>query len=367
MIDRLGNIAKSHASFSRLWLDTVFSLTDKNQDNRQLNYDLRDTAGFILQKSRTSKCGKVPLSGYVVIKKDKETGKCSYSGVETCSSVWRCPVCASKISERRRQELSTAVDNWKAKGGEIWLMTLTTPHSITDNLKQLLLKQSKAITKLKSHRKYAVDFRSDFGLFGSVRSVEVTHSFANGWHPHFHQLLFLERGKSLFKARKLILKLWQSSCSRAGLDIPNHRGLDIRSGDFASDYVSKWGLDFEIAKSNSKIGKKKTSRTPFQILNDYKNNNDDISAFLFREYAEAFKGKRQLSYSRGLKDALNIVEKSDIELNNEETAQCFELLKIHRSDWNLIIHHNLSGYVLSLAELRGSPSVLDLIRDLRFP
>ena len=79
-----------------------------------------------------------------------ETASAKFGGLQTCSSVWACPVCAAKISERRRIEVRSAIDAWaavsqpnysnpsKQQGGDVFLLTLTVRHMASDSLEQLL-------------------------------------------------------------------------------------------------------------------------------------------------------------------------------------------------------------------------------------
>ena len=48
---------------------------------------------------------------------------------------------------------------------------------------------------------------------------------------------------------------------------------------------------------------KKESRTPFDILRSYEQSGDEKEANLFRLYYFAFKGTRQLNWSKGLKNS----------------------------------------------------------------
>lgn len=71
-----------------------------------------------------------------------------------------------------------------------------------------------------------------------------------------------------------------------------------------SQYISKWGLEYEMTKGHIKKGRK-NSYTPFDLLqfsiNDFLKFMVLILQKLFQEFAIAFKGARQLSWSRGLK------------------------------------------------------------------
>jgi hypothetical protein len=68
---------------------------------------------------------------------------------------------------------------------------------------------------------------------------------------------------SLLKVRLRILLslipdlsvLWIKACTKAGLSAPSMtHGLDIRDGNYANQYVAKWGLDYELSKGHVKKG-----------------------------------------------------------------------------------------------------------------
>lgn len=366
MLTLLGNKAKSHSPhIVDIYKDSINGLTDVNQDNRVDNFRLRDIAGSILHDQRICNCGKKPAASKIKILKHANTGKAHYSGLQTCGSVWSCPVCASKISERRRLEISQAVDKWIEQGGEVLLVSLTFPHSKKDNLKDLLLKQSEACKKFKGRSAYSKHLRSFYGIQGTIRSLETTYSKTNGWHPHLHELWFVNRGFSIIQLRNYVYDSWSLACTDSGLKRPNiTNGVDIRSGDFACSYVAKWGMDYEVAKSHIKKGRKGFSKTPFQFLDDYQNGNLQAGA-LFREYAEAFKGKRQLFWSRGLKQLFGIETKSDTEILTDAVEQSKKIITIHYADWLNVVKHKAQAYILTLAELRGQSDVYKFLSQLK--
>lgn len=61
-------------------------------------------------------------------------GKAFYKGLLVCGLLWTCPVCAAKISERRRVELAEALDNAKEQGLSVYLLTQTIRHGVGDSL-----------------------------------------------------------------------------------------------------------------------------------------------------------------------------------------------------------------------------------------
>lgn len=276
------------------------------------------------------------------------------SGLNTCGSVWHCPVCAAKITEERRKELDRALTAWvKIGGGKVQLLTLTFPHQLYEldpatgenrpvGLADQMVKFAKALQTFKNSKVYQ-RILGDAGRAGSIRSLEATWG-ANGWHPHTHDLVFLKDDLTDSQVYELSTK-WINALLNWGLaglsDVSNMRmlpgkgrgciALTLQDGKYAADYIAKfghdsaWGAASEITKPHSKIGKigefgGEDHFTPFQIL-AWAENGDDKAAALFREFAEVFEGKRMLSWSRGLRDKLQKLDSALVaELSNEEIA-----------------------------------------------
>ena len=75
-------------------------------ESRVQRFALQSMARAILPESRTAKCLRIRAHDCdVQVWKSREHGTASYGGLQTCGSVWTCPVCAAKIAERRRIKL----------------------------------------------------------------------------------------------------------------------------------------------------------------------------------------------------------------------------------------------------------------------
>ncbi len=293
---------------------------------------------------RTCTCGQFKLTGQAQITYSEDT-ECAYtSGLMQCGNAKTCPVCASKISERKGEEMREALNEAQEQGLFVSMLTFTAPHSASDLLKDLRTGMSQALQYFWSGNSSKI-FRDDFGIFGHIRSFEIRHG-SNGWHPHFHILIFskkpLPNSKTLEKQQHTksisrqnspglivpgtdektlnwLLNRWQNSCLKAGLKKPNHYGMDLQNGEKAGQYITKFGSDDEIlttragdkltwdmadeiTKSYVKTGK---SRSPFQILDDVAHGETPAiksqSRRLFLEYVTETKGLTLLKWSRGLR------------------------------------------------------------------
>lgn len=303
----------------------------------------------------------------ITVRRSLDHKTCCYGGLVTCASVWVCAPCAGKISERRKLELQKAIEQHTARGGDVLLLTLTNPHYLGDKLADVLEGQRLAL-KYFNAGKVASDFNRSIGYIGSVRALEVTHGrkriVNNGWHPHYHILLFVQSGLDLGVLRNAFYQRWLKACIKSKmLALPDFKhGLRLDDGSKAAAYASKWGLESEMTKGH--IKKSNDGETPFDLLRAYSYYDDKQAAALFREFAETFKGKRQLHWSHGLKAKFDLEEVTDEELATEQDDQASILGTIELDDWKRILKADARGEVLELAR-HGWESVERFLADLR--
>ena len=71
-------------------------------------FALQSVARDILPDSRTAKCLRIRAHDKdVQVWKSKNHKTASYGGLQTCGSVWTCPVCGAKVVERRRGDTAS--------------------------------------------------------------------------------------------------------------------------------------------------------------------------------------------------------------------------------------------------------------------
>lgn len=278
-------------------------------------------------------------------------GKAWYRGTIKCGCVWTCPVCSQRIAEGRKIEVQAAIDSAVANGLGVSLITLTVRHGVEMQLTDLLDKFSRAQRRLKSGRAYK-QLQADFGLVGEVRALEVTNG-ANGWHPHTHAIAFSGgplKGHTLTQLKRRLFVLWYRACDKEGLPLPSYRhGVDVRGARYAGEYVAKWGFASELARPHIKAGKIK-NRTAWELLADA-GSGDKRAAWLYREFAQCFRGKRQLFWSRGLRERLGVhEEQSDLSLAEREPIEKRLLADVDDSTWCVILRAGARGDVLEAAQ-----------------
>ena len=330
-------------------------------ESRVQRFSLQSVARGILPDSRTAKCLRIrAFDSDVQVWKSREHGTASYGGLQTCGSVWACPVCSAKIAERRRVELLDAMEMHKAQGGTVSLLTLTTPHQRGDNLVELLAQQGKALQSFLRDFTVKAVF-AEMGHLGQVRALEVTHGRKsvknNGWHPHFHILQFHQVKGSEADRKDWTARLylrWVAYCEKAGLGIPSYaHGIKLDDGMKAAQYVTKWGLEDEMTKGHTKKGKA-GGESPFDLLRAVlADRTDRQAAALFKEFAQGFKGKQQLSWSRGLKARFMVDEKTDEELSQEKDDRATLLGLLTVDQWRDVLKVDGRGVLLDIAAKGG--------------
>lgn len=278
---------------------------------------------------RVCACGRGVRDGQagISILRRAGGGGARYRGLTACGDVWACPVCAAKISEVRRRELQKAIVVANLRGSHAYLLTLTLPHEFGVDLGALMGPFAKALQRLKNSRGYKA-FMERHGRLGQIKALEVKHG-PNGWHPHVHELVIAAPGL-LEDTRGLddLRAAWVASLLKSGIgdtskvsDMLAH-ALDLRGGDDAAAYVAKygheerWGMASEMTQWMKKTGGVRGDHfTPFELA-AMGAAGDAHARRLFAEYLEAFKGRRAMTWTRGLRARLL----DDEELTDEQAA-----------------------------------------------
>lgn len=328
-----------------------------SQQARAERWALKAVVNRMFPTSRTSKCSRWKIPNQSVrILKNPEYKKAHYAGLERCGSVWWCPLCASKIAERRRSELVKAVSVARASGLQVLMMTCTVPHGIGDDVNEINTKMLSAWRKMIDSRA-GKNMKKLLGIEGTIRAFEVTYG-QNGFHPHFHILIFAQPDFTVQSFQNGFYPLWLNACIKAGLPAPSERhGLRVDDGSKAERYVAKWGLEDEMTKSHLKTSRGEKGQTPWDFLRDVLNTGSERAEALFRVYANAFKGSRQLYWSNGLKAKLGVMDVSDEELAVLEEEHSNQLSELTLEQWRAVLSTKSESSLLDLAERQ--PEMID--------
>lgn len=294
----------------------------------------------------------------------KEGVHAHLEGTQTCGSVWHCPVCAARIAEERRKELNLLLAVAHARGYQAHMITLTARHGREDDLAELLDRMKRAKQGWGQHRAYR---RLKGRVIGSVTATEVTHGAVNGWHPHFHIIVVTDGPVDLEALRGP----WLASLANVGLD-GNGAAFQVQDASAAGKYVAKWGMAEEMTLTGSKRGRGK-GRTPMQLLAAASDDGDKRAGALWKDYAAAFRGRRQLVWSRGLKALAGIGEVSDQDAAADERQDDQEevgRLKISAEDWQPA-DKRVRGLqyrraeLLEAAEVHGKQGIAGMLAEVR--
>ena len=322
------------------------------QESRAKRYALKAVVNNLFPGSETSKCNRLVIpKNKVKILNTPEYNKSHYSGLRQCGSVWLCPLCAAKIAQRRKSELVAATTAAKGMGWQVFLMTATIPHGLGDDPVAMNKQLLKAWGSMMNNRA-GIEMKKMLQVEGIVRGLETTYG-VNGFHPHFHALIFAKPTWTIESFQAGFLPIWQDACVKAGLPRPSdERGLRVDGGEKAAEYVAKglWGLEDEMTKGHMKTAKNDKGMTPWGFLDDILENDSNESKRLFKLYAKAFKGKRQLYWSNGLKAKLGIEEITDEELVAIQEENANELAELSVDEWRAIRHFGDYSVVLDISE-----------------
>ncbi|OJA63790.1 hypothetical protein BGV68_01855 [Burkholderia ubonensis] len=293
---------------------------------------LYDPAAAISAQHRTCYCQRsvTNAAGVVTVRRAVDGSGASLGGIATCGSAWTCPVCGLRLAARKQADVEAAMKAHIAAGGYVFLMTCTFPHERDGReLSDMMGRMADARRRMAQSKTYRRVLGKGVRT-GSITALEVTWGDAHGWHPHTHTLLFVtpdafgetrevDDGRLLSRAIDELKAAWYDALLRSGLCDPMQRsdvlarGLDIRGGQYAADYVSKfgrdakWGLSREVSMQATKVGGGLKGAHPMQLV-EWAAAGDGQAAALFREYAAAFKGRSLLQWSPGLRATLGLDE-----------------------------------------------------------
>lgn len=345
-----------------------FNVKSDGESGLAKRYRLQDASRRLLPGERVGVCMRTPAYGTHKIDVHRQSdGKSAwFSGCMVCSSVWTCPICSERISQHRRDELQRALGEVHNNGLSVLMITYTVQHNKSDSCEDVLNTLSVALRRFKSGRWFQ-SVKGAVGLVGTIRNIEVLYG-ENGWHVHAHELWIVESGDidilddPLAEASEATLReelkaKWAEIVEKSGGWASQANGLDAKTGDASVyDYVAKFGrmpksrpyepnLASELATIRTKTGRS-AGLTMWELL-DMADRGNKQAGHLFTQYAFAFKGKRQLVWSRGLKSLLNIVDIADEDIEPTESEV---VASIPLPAWLKICQYHMRDVVLECAK-----------------
>lgn len=290
--------------------------------------------GFLWHEStlkRVRMCGRYAItkSGEVQVRANGHS--VGFAGLASCGSIWACPVCNAKIQAVRRLEVGLAITTVQGQGGSAAFGAYTLRHHKGQRLDDLWRALSYCWEAVARDRGVK-EMRKRLGYIGTIRAVECTHG-GHGWHPHLHPVHLFDRQLTADEVTELEaaeFRAWAAAAKRRGLESPSilAQHLHLVSGDageILGDYFTKTtyqpgakSVGYEMTSTQTKTRTRAAdSRTPWEVLAELRDWGlaDDLE--LWEEWEKASKGKRALTWSRGLRARVGL----DVEATDEEIAE----------------------------------------------
>lgn len=322
-------------------------------EHRTRRYLRRSGLWPLTELERLSKCGRCRRSPVVAVR--YFGGVAGLAGVVSCGSVWVCPVCSAKIAARRRLEVGAAVAAWQARGEAVAMSTLTMRHRKGQGLIGLW-NALQAAWKAVTGGAPWVRSRGRYGIAGFIRLVEVTIG-RNGWHVHIHVLLFLPGSTTagdLVQLHGWMFDRWRRALTRRGhsavaaaqdshlIDGPaaaalaDYFGKSVDTGTAVPDAVAAEFTAGHTKAVRSAIG----TEPPFSLLDRIFLDGDAEALDLWHEWEHGSHGRRQLTWSGGLRELLGLrdADQSDEEIAAEEVGSTDDdLVYVTEDGWKRLL------------------------------
>ena len=208
--------------------------------------------------------------------------------------------------------MTAAATQWRDSGGYLYLMTNTVRHAMGDDLRELRIGISTAISRMWQGRSGQSLMRT-IQKKHHIRAIEVTYG-TNGYHPHVHTLLFLDRELTDTDRTELATR-WQDAVGdKLGPRyVPDSEHGTRIDESHRTDYIAKLGL--EVAAITTKTAKN-GNRTMWTVGQDAANGCKDSGAVWARYVRDMF-GCRQLFWSKGAKKYFGIKRITDEQIAAE--------------------------------------------------
>jgi len=344
----------------------------RSQDARALRYKHRNHLHSHSTLKRLRRCGLFGVGSHVGLRLGGTSARpiAGVSGVETCGSVWSCPVCSSRISAHRNTELNKVNTAWRERGGSILFATFTMRHTSGDSLAELWDGLSAAWRRLVSGKGYQT-LKEQYGIDGYVRVVEVTHG-DNGWHVHTHVALYLTANVSDFDLAQLQQRLygrWVNALDKDGFTASQAHGVDVirtYEGSGLGAYMTKFALTHEslvneMTNGQNKVARK-SNRAPFRILADLTETNTPGDMALWETWETTSRGRRMMTWSVGMRELANLSR----ELTDEEIVALDQLhgellISVPSKQWASLMRRSLAADVLTILENFGPCTTIDYL------
>jgi len=336
--------------------------TKKSNPNSKQNKGQKNSLSFNATLKTINKtlcsCGRdVHFMNDKKIVDIKESGTTRrLKGLKSCGNNSACPVCASKLSAIRGNQLKELMSSGRDNGRSYMMIVTTIPHKPLEPLETTLnqvIDMSRYIFNSKEYKSFKKLSQCRF-VHGGLENMV---SFKNGlvdWHPHKNYLLDFDVSietviKNIGLDNELELRMYVSKLmtkiAQRFLDKNNiektlltpflqqekkSNRIHIKSGvsaslEFDDGYIAKWGLDAEMTSGIYKDGRFSESFHPFNLLDFIHNENTETTkeqkyqcVKAFQEFVVASKGKWWFYFGRGSVDYYNEHYGTELKVKKDE-------------------------------------------------
>ncbi len=287
----------------------------------------------------------------------KESGNTRrLKGLKSCGNNSACPVCASKLSAIRGNQLKELMQAGRDNGRSYMMIVTTIPHKPKEPL-ETTLNEVIDMSRYIFMSKELVNFKKLTKCRFIHGGLENMVSFKNGlvdWHPHKNYLLDFDISineviDNLGLDNELDLRMYVSRMmTKVGqrflnkqiinktLLVPymqqeqNSKRVHIKGGvsaslEFDDGYIAKWGLDAEMTSGIYKDGRFSDSFHPFNLLDFIHNENTETTKeqkyqciMAFQEFVVASKGKWWFYFGRGAVAYYNENYNTELKVKKDE-------------------------------------------------
>ena len=290
-------------------------------------------------------------------------GSMGWTWLVRCASVWFCPVCAPKIMSRRRQELQKGIEIFQRQKFYFAFVTLTIPHAHGVPLIEYMEKLQAVLKEFRGGKAWD-KFKKRIGMRGYIRAQEVTCGKRTGWHPHFHELLVLEKQLTKAEQKELTdfcVDVEVQLCMKHGITSAEKErdhlryGVDVRCGSdpVSQEYLAKT-VSWELSSLTTKAAREDERFQPLALasmMTDKEATEKEKvwANHLWAEYMVGMYGRVAVYWSPGLKKFCGIDEKTDAELL-EGDAESGPIIETDAAGFRRVAWKRLQVPLLELCE-----------------
>ncbi len=325
----------------------------------EFNNRLRFTNTLKTINKSLCSCGRDPHynnKNKIVNIKEKDNTR-RLKGLKSCGNNSACPVCASKLSAIRGNQLKELMKAGRENGRSYMMVVTTIPHTPAEPLEITLNQVIDMSRYIFNSRKW-----KDFKELTKVRFVhgglENMVSFKNGkvdWHPHKNYLLdfdikideviailglnselelrmyvssmMTKIGQNYLKTQKINKELLKPFYQQE----EKSKRIYVKGGvsatlEFDDGYIAKWGLESEMTAGIYKDGRfNGGSMHPFNLLDLISDKNTEVTKEdkykciqAFQEFVVASKGKWWFYFGQGAVAYYNENYNTELKVKKDE-------------------------------------------------